>query len=173
MSTSPSAASSRLIGAMAARGTRFWDYGNAFLKAVFDAGVTEAAANGADSRDGFVYPSYVEHIMGPLCFDLGFGPFRWVCTSGRPEDLRATDQAAMACIDPARSGQDRDNHQWIRDAERNALVVGSQARILYADAEGRVRIALRFNEMVRARRDRPGHDRARPPRRVGHRLALP
>ena len=138
-----------LIGVMASRGTRFWDYGNAFLKAVFDAGVTEAAANGVDSRDGFVYPSYVEHIMGPLCFDLGFGPFRWVCTSGRPEDLRATDHAAMECIDPTRSGQDRDNHQWIRDAERNALVVGSQARILYADADGRVRIALRFNDMVR------------------------
>jgi urocanate hydratase len=134
---------------MSARGTRFWDYGNAFLKAVFDAGVTEVAANGVDSRDGFVYPSYVEHIMGPLCFDLGFGPFRWVCTSGRPEDLRATDKAAMGCIDPSRSGQDRDNHRWIGDAERNALVVGSQARILYADAEGRVRIALRFNEMVR------------------------
>ncbi|MHB1345247.1 MAG: urocanate hydratase [Thermoleophilia bacterium] len=138
-----------LIGVMAARGTRFWDYGNAFLKAVFDAGVVEVATNGHDTRDGFVFPSYVEHIMGPLCFDLGYGPFRWVCTSGDPEDLRKTDQAAMECIDPTRRGQDRDNYIWIRDAEKNRLVVGSQARILYSDAEGRVRIALRFNELVR------------------------
>jgi urocanate hydratase len=138
-----------LIQIMAARGTRFWDYGNAFLKAIFVAGVTSVAANGVDTRDGFVYPSYVEHIMGPLCFDLGFGPFRWVCLSGDPEDLRRTDRAARECIDPARSPQDRDNWAWIRDAEKNRLVVGSQARILYSDAEGRVRIALRFNEMVR------------------------
>lgn len=139
-----------LIRIMTGRGTRFWDYGNAFLKAVFDAGVVGVAANGVDTRGGFVYPSYVEHIMGPLCFDLGYGPFRWVCTSGKPEDLRKTDQAAMECIDPTRRGQDRDNYLWIRDAEKNRLVVGSQARILYADAEGRVRIALRFNELVRA-----------------------
>lgn len=138
-----------LISAMAARGTHFWDYGNAFLKAVFDAGVVSVAANGRDTRDGFVFPSYVEHIMGPLCFDLGYGPFRWVCTSGDPADLRKTDRAAMGCIDPNRRGQDRDNYIWIRDAERNRLVVGSQARTLYSDAEGRVRIALRFNEMVR------------------------
>lgn len=138
-----------LISVMAERGTRFWDYGNAFLKAVFDAGVVEVAANGHDTRDGFVFPSYVEHIMGPLCFDLGYGPFRWVCTSGDPEDLRKTDRAAMECIDPTRRGQDRDNFIWIRDAEKNRLVVGSQARILYSDAEGRVRIALRFNELVR------------------------
>ncbi|GAB4257702.1 MAG: urocanate hydratase [Thermoleophilia bacterium] len=138
-----------LITIMASRGTHFWDYGNAFLKAVFEAGVTEVAANGRDTREGFVFPSYVEHIMGPLCFDLGYGPFRWICTSGRPEDLRRTDQAAMACIDPDRRGQDRDNYVWIRDAEKNRLVVGSQARILYSDAEGRVRIALAFNELVR------------------------
>ena len=81
--------------------------------------MTEVAANGVDTREGFVFPSYVEHIMGPLCFDLGFGPFRWVCTSGRPEDLHATDQAAMSCIDPTRRGQDRDNYIWIRDAESN------------------------------------------------------
>ena len=110
-----------LIGIMAERGTHFWDYGNAFLKAVFEAGVTEVAANGVDTRQGFVFPSYVEHIMGPLCFDLGYGPFRWVCTSGRPEDLHATDQAAMSCIDPTRRGQDRDNYIWIRDAEKNRL----------------------------------------------------
>jgi urocanate hydratase len=138
-----------LIRVMAGRGTRFWDYGNAFLKAVFDAGVNEVAANGTDTREGFVFPSYVEHIMGPLCFDLGYGPFRWVCTSCDPEDLHKTDHAAMECIDPERCGQYRDNHAWIRDAEKNRLVVGSQARILYSDAEGRVRIALRFNEMVR------------------------
>jgi len=87
--------------------------------------------------------------MGPLCFDLGYGPFRWVCLSGSPEDLRRTDAAAMACIDPERNGMDRDNHRWIRDAEKNRMVVGTQARILYADAPGRVRIALRFNEMIR------------------------
>jgi len=138
-----------LISIMADRGTRFYDYGNAFLKAVFDAGATGVAANGVDTRDGFVFPSYVEHIMGPLCFDLGYGPFRWVCTSGDPEDLRKTDAAAMGCIDPERRGQDRDNYIWIRDAEKNRLVVGSQARILYSDAEGRVRIALRFNQLVR------------------------
>jgi urocanate hydratase len=92
----------------------------------------------------------VENIMGPLCFDLGFGPFRWVCLSGDPLDLRRTDAAAMACIDPERSGQDRDNWAWIRDAGKNRLVVGSQARILYSDAEGRVRIALKFNQMVRS-----------------------
>lgn len=138
-----------LISIMVKRGTGFYDYGNAFLKAVFDAGVLEVAANGRDTRDGFVFSSYVEHLMGPLCFDLGYGPFRWVCTSGDPDDLRKTDRAAMECIDPERRGQDRDNYIWIRDAEKNRLVVGSQARILYSDAEGRVRIALRFNEMVR------------------------
>jgi urocanate hydratase len=139
----------RVLKRLDVAGARFWDYGNAFMKAVFDAGVTEIAKNGVDTHDGFVWPSYVEDIMGPLCFDYGYGPFRWVCLSGAPADLRATDQAAMACIDPTRRGQDRDNYQWIRDAERNALVVGTQARILYADAEGRVRIALRFNELVR------------------------
>lgn len=138
-----------LIQEMASRGTRFWDYGNSFLKAVLEAGVREAAASGVDAKDGFIFPSYVEHIMGPVCFDRGYGPFRWVCLSGREEDLVRTDEAAMACIDPARNAQDRDNYVWIRDAARNRLVVGSQARILYADAEGRVRIALRFNDLVR------------------------
>jgi urocanate hydratase len=135
---------------LTAKGARFWDYGNAFLKAVFDAGVHEVARNGRDTNAGFVWPSYVEDIMGPMCFDYGYGPFRWVCLSGRPEDLRRTDHAAMACIDPERRGQDRDNWQWIRDAEHNALVVGTQARILYADAEGRTAIARRFNAMVRS-----------------------
>jgi urocanate hydratase len=138
-----------LIRVMSERGTHFWDYGNAFLKAVFEAGVSEVAANRVDTREGFVFLSYVEHIMGPVCFDLGYGPFRWVCTSGDPEDLRKTDAVAMACIDPSGRGQDRDNYIWIRDAEKNNLVVGSQARILYSDAEGRVSIALRFNELVR------------------------
>ena len=134
---------------LTAKGARFWDYGNSFMKAVYDAGAREIARNGADTRDGFIWPSYVEDIMGPLCFDYGYGPFRWVCLSGRPEDLDATDAAAMSCIDPTRRGQDRDNYNWIRDARKNKLVVGTQARILYADAEGRVKIALQFNAMVR------------------------
>ena len=139
----------RLIEAMKKRGTHFWDYGNSFLKAVFDAGATEVALDASDPAAGFVYPSYVEHIMGPMCFDLGFGPFRWVCLSGKSTDLQRTDRAAMDCIDPRDSGMDRDNHKWIRDAENNRLVVGTQARILYADCEGRMRIALKFNKMIR------------------------
>ncbi len=131
------------------KGAFFWDYGNSFMKAVFDAGVTEIAKNGRDTSEGFIWPSYVEDIMGPLCFDYGYGPFRWVCLSGKPEDLAKTDRAAMDCIDPNRRGQDRDNWQWIRDAEKNRLVVGTQARILYADAEGRTRIARAFNKLVR------------------------
>jgi len=87
--------------------------------------------------------------MGPELFDFGYGPFRWVCLSGKPEDLRKTDKAAMDCIDPNRRAQDRDNWVWIRDAEENKLVVGTQARILYQDAMGRRNIALKFNEMVR------------------------
>jgi urocanate hydratase len=137
------------IVALSKRGTRFFDYGNSFLKAVFDAGVTEVSKNGIDAKDGFVFPSYVEDIMGPLLFDYGYGPFRWVCLSGKHEDLMKTDRAAMDCIDPARCWQDRDNHAWIRDAESNQLVVGTQARILYQDEEGRCRIALKFNELVR------------------------
>ena len=137
-----------LIKDITARGTYFFDYGNAFLKAVFDAGVTEAAKNGKDAKDGFVFPSYFEDIMGPI-FDYGYGPFRWVCLSGNPEDLDRTDQAAMDCIDPDRRPEDRDNYEWIRHAKTNKLVVGSQARILYQDAGGRVGIALKFNDMVR------------------------
>lgn len=138
-----------LIKALVKRGTYFFDYGNSFMKAVYDAGVKEIVKNGHDEKDGFLFPSYVEDIMGPQLFDYGYGPFRWVCLSGRREDLHKTDQAAMACIDPERRGQDRDNYIWIRDAEKNKLVVGTQARILYQDAEGRKKIALRFNEMVR------------------------
>lgn len=131
------------------RGTYFFDYGNAFMRSVYDAGVKEICANGENPRDGFIFPSYVEDIMGPMLFDYGYGPFRWVCLSGRHEDLVKTDHAAMDCIDPNRRSQDYDNYVWIRDAEKNALVVGTQARILYQDTEGRVKIALKFNEMVR------------------------
>ena len=138
-----------LIRALTQRGSYFFDYGNSFLKAVFDAGVIEVSRNGVDEKDGFIFPSYVEDIMGPELFDYGYGPFRWVCLSGDPADLARTDQAAMDCIDPNRRGQDRDNYVWIRDAQQNKMVVGTQARILYQDAAGRVRIALRFNEMVR------------------------
>ncbi len=137
-----------LIRTLSERGVFFFDYGNAFLKAVFDSGVTEIAKNGIDCKDGFIYPSYFEDIMGPI-FDYGYGPFRWVCLSGKPEDLHRTDQAAMECIDPDRRPEDYDNYIWIRDAQKNNLVVGSQARILYQDAVGRVNIALKFNAMVR------------------------
>ncbi len=130
-------------------GSYFFDYGNAFMKAVYDAGVKEISKNGIDEKDGFIFPSYVEDIMGPELFDYGYGPFRWVCLSGKDEDLDKTDKAAMDCIDPNRRGQDRDNYIWIRDAKKNKLVVGTRARILYQDAEGRTRIALKFNEMVR------------------------
>ncbi len=139
----------KAIQALAQQGTYFFDYGNSFLKAVFDAGVPEVCKNGLDPIDGFVFPSYVEDLMGPLFFDYGYGPFRWVCLSGDPKDLDKTDQAAMDCIDPNRRFQDRDNYNWIRDAKKNALVVGTQARILYQDAMGRMKIALRFNELVR------------------------
>ncbi|MDR2649895.1 MAG: urocanate hydratase [Clostridiales bacterium] len=138
-----------LIKILVSRGSYFFDYGNSFLKAVFDAGVREVSRNGRDEKDGFIFPSYVEDIMGPMLFDYGYGPFRWVCLSGSPEDLRRTDLAAMNCIDPNRRGQDRDNYNWIRDAEKNRLVVGTQARILYQDAEGRTKIALKFNEMIK------------------------
>ena len=138
-----------IIKKLTAKGVYFFDYGNSFMKAIYDAGVKEISKNGNDEKDGFIWPSYVEDIMGPELFDYGYGPFRWVCLSGKHEDLIQTDRAAMACIDPNRRGQDRDNYQWIRDAEKNNLVVGTQARILYSDAEGRLKIALRFNAMVR------------------------
>ena len=137
------------IKALTEKGTYFFDYGNSFMKAMYDAGVKELSKNGIDDKDGFIWPSYVEDIMGPVLFDYGYGPFRWVCLSGKPEDLRATDQAAMDVIDPNRRGQDRDNWIWIRDAEKNKLVVGTQARILYQDAEGRRDIGLAFNKLVR------------------------
>ncbi len=137
------------ICALVKRGTYFFDYGNSFMKSVYDSGIKEISKNGVDDKDGFIFPSYVEDIMGPELFDYGYGPFRWVCLSGKSEDLLKTDRAAMDCIDPNRRWQDRDNYCWIRDAEKNRLVVGTQARILYQDAEGRRNIALRFNDMVR------------------------
>ena len=138
-----------VIKKLVARGTYFFDYGNSFMKAIYDAGIREISRNGTDEKDGFIRPSYVEDIMGPELFDYGYGPFRWVCLSGKHEDLIKTDHAAMECIDVNRRGQDLDNYNWIRDAEKNRLVVGTQARILYQDAVGRMNIALRFNEMVR------------------------
>ena len=138
-----------VIKKLVARGTYFFDYGNSFMKAIYDAGVKEISYNGVDEKDGFIWPSYVEDIMGPQLFDYGYGPFRWVCLSGKHEDLIKTDHAAMECIDVNRRGQDLDNYNWIQNAEKNQLVVGTQARILYQDAVGRMNIALRFNEMVR------------------------
>ncbi len=138
------------INKHAERGTYFFDYGNAFL--------LESSRAGADILlpDGrFKYPSYVEDIMGPYCFDYGFGPFRWVCTSGKPEDLALTDRIATQVLEelmqsaPERIRQQMDdNIRWIRGAQENKLVVGSQARILYADAWGRIEIARRFNEAI-------------------------
>ncbi len=138
-----------LIKELDKRGTYFFDYGNSFLKAIFDAGATDICKNGTDETDGFIYPSYVEDILGPQLFDFGYGPFRWCCLSGKQEDLDATDKAAMEGIDKDRRYQDYDNYVWVRDAAKNKLVVGTKARILYQDAMGRLKIALKFNEMVR------------------------
>ena len=138
-----------VIRKLTERGTYFFDYGNSFMKAMFDSGITEISKNGVDDKDGFIWPSYVEDIMGPILFDYGYGPFRWVCLSGKTEDLDMTDKTAMDCIDPQRRAQDRDNWVWIRDAKDNKMVVGTQARILYQDAEGRRDIALAFNKLVR------------------------
>jgi len=131
------------------RGSYFFDYGNSFMKSMYDSGIKEISKNGVDDKDGFIWPSYVEDIMGPVLFDYGYGPFRWCCLSGKPEDLDLTDKTAMEVIDPNRRAQDRDNWVWIRDAKKNKLVVGTQARILYQDAEGRRDIALAFNKLVR------------------------
>jgi urocanate hydratase len=131
------------------KGVRFWDYGNSFMKAVFDAGSKEILKNKRDTSEGFIFPSYVEDLMGPLCFDYGYGPFRWVCLSGKKSDLEETDKLALSCIDPKRRPQDRDNYNWVKDAKKNKLVVGSQARILYADHEERIKIALKFNKAIR------------------------
>ena len=133
------------------KGTYFFDYGNAFLLEASRAGADVMAANGID----FKYPSYVQDILGPMCFDYGFGPFRWVCASGDPEDLLKTDQIATEVLETIMKNspdeiqqQMRDNINWIREASENQLVVGSQARILYADAEGRIAIARAFNQAI-------------------------
>ena len=135
-----------------AKGTYFFDYGNAFLLEASRAGADIMAENGIDFR----YQSYVQDIMGPMCFDYGFGPFRWVCTSGNPKDLEKTDRIASEVLEkimkdapPEIQQQMADNIQWIRGAQENELVVGSQARILYADAEGRIKIALAFNKAIK------------------------
>jgi urocanate hydratase len=139
------------VNAHTARGTYFFDYGNAFLLEASRAGAEVMAENGIDFR----YPSYVQDILGPMCFDYGFGPFRWVCASGKADDLRETDRMAAEVLramakdapDEIRQ-QMQDNIQWIEAAEENQMVVGSQARILYADAEGRINIARAFNRAV-------------------------
>jgi urocanate hydratase len=135
-----------------AKGTYFFDYGNAFLLEASRAGADVMAKNGID----FKYPSYVQDIMGPMCFDYGFGPFRWVCTSANPADLEKTDAIACEVLEEIRKNspeeiqqQMTDNIQWIKGAQENKLVVGSQARILYADAEGRMKIAEAFNNAIK------------------------
>ncbi|MDO6603724.1 urocanate hydratase [Arenibacter palladensis] len=133
------------------KGTYFFDYGNAFLLEASRAGAEIMAENGQEFR----YPSYVQDILGPLCFDYGFGPFRWVCTSGDPKDLQLTDDLALQILEEISTNapseiqqQIQDNIKWIREASSNKLVVGSQARILYADAEGRAKIAMAFNAAI-------------------------
>ncbi|MFG4002860.1 urocanate hydratase [Flavobacterium aquidurense] len=141
----------RAINKHTEKGTYFFDYGNAFLLEASRAGADVMAENNIDFR----YPSYVQDIMGPMCFDYGFGPFRWVCTSGKPEDLQKTDNIAsqvleeLAKTSPEEIQQQmQDNIKWIKGAQENKLVVGSQARILYADAEGRIKIAEAFNQAI-------------------------
>ena len=138
-----------LIEILRARGTYFFDYGNSLTSTMYEIGIKEVCVNGENPLDGFVYKSFVEEFLGPNLFDYGYGPFRWVCLSGKAEDLHKTDQAAMSCIEKDRRYQDYDNYIWIRDAEKNRLVIGTQARILYQDAQTRGRIALKFNDMVR------------------------
>lgn len=144
-----------VIKDLVSNGAYFFDYGNSFLKAIYDAGVKEVCANGLNPLDGFIWPSYVEDIMGPLLFDYGYGPFRWVCLSGKEEDLALTDQAAMKLIDKKRRFQDYDNYTWVKNASKNKLVVGTKARILYQDAIGRLKIALKFNDLVRKKKVGP------------------
>lgn len=140
-----------LVNQHTAKGTYFFDYGNAFLLEASRAGADIMADNNTD----FKYPSYVQDILGPMCFDYGFGPFRWVCTSGKSEDLDKTDEIAMQVLQEIMENapeeiqlQMQDNITWIRDAKQNKMVVGSQARILYADAEGRAKIAEAFNQAI-------------------------
>jgi urocanate hydratase len=139
----------KVIVNLVKKGSNFWDYGNSFMASIFEAGEKTITKNGIDTLNGFIFPSYVEDIMGPICFDNGYGPFRWICLNNNENDLLKTDEAAMLCIDPNKSSQDRDNYNWIKNAQKNNLVVGTKARILYADEEGRVKLALKFNEMIR------------------------
>jgi urocanate hydratase len=146
------------INKHAAKGTYFFDYGNAFLLEASRAGAEVMA----DDKINFRYPSYVQDIMGPMCFDFGFGPFRWVCTSGKESDLDFTDQLAGQVLEEmARNAQQetqsqlKDNINWIKSAKANKLVVGSQARILYANAEGRIKIALAFNQAIKDKKIGP------------------
>ena len=141
----------RAINKHTEKGTYFFDYGNAFLLEASRAGADVMSDNGID----FKYPSYVQDIMGPMCFDYGFGPFRWVCTSGKPADLEKTDDIACQVLEEIKQNspneiqqQMEDNIRWIRGAQENKLVVGSHARILYADAEGRIKIAKAFNNAI-------------------------
>lgn len=138
-----------VIKNLTSKGVYFFDYGNSFLKSLYDIGIKEISKNGRDDKGGFIFPSYVEDILGPELFDYGYGPFRWVCLSGKKEDLLKTDQAALELVDPNRRYQDRDNYMWIKNADKNGLVVGTQARIFYQDAMSRTYIALKFNEMIR------------------------
>jgi urocanate hydratase len=140
------------VNTLTKNGMYFFDYGNAFL--------LEASRAGADvvnSKGTFRYPSYIQDILGPMCFDYGFGPFRWVCTSGSPKDLEVTDNIALRVLEkiyktaPKEIKQQlSDNITWIKEAKQNKLVVGSQARILYADSEGRIKIAEAFNKAIKA-----------------------
>ncbi|WP_372643978.1 urocanate hydratase [Ancylomarina sp.] len=141
------------VNSHTAKGTYFFDYGNAFLLEASRAGADIMAENGIDFR----YKSYVQDILGPMCFDYGFGPFRWVCASGKPEDLDMTDEIAMQVLQEIKENspeeiqlQMQDNITWIKEAKQNKMVVGSQARILYADAEGRSKIAEAFNNAIAA-----------------------
>ena len=146
------------------KGTYFFDYGNAFLLEASRAGAAVykdsegefyTVSESKIGNESFAYPSYVQDIMGPMCFDYGFGPFRWVCTSANPLDLEKTDAIACAVLEEIKKKspveiqqQMADNIQWIKGAQENKLVVGSQARILYADAEGRMKIAKAFNDFI-------------------------
>jgi urocanate hydratase len=139
------------INKHSARGTYFFDYGNAFLLECSRAGADVMAENNID----FKYASYVQDILGPMCFDYGFGPFRWVCSSGKPEDLAKSDAIAAKVLQELKTTapieiqqQMEDNIQWILEAQKNKMVVGSQARILYSDAEGRIEIARAFNAAI-------------------------
>ncbi len=148
----------KVLKKLVSAGSYFFDYGNSFLKSIFDAGIKEIAKNPQQLSEGFIWPSYVEDFMGPELFDFGYGPFRWVCLSGKDKDLLATDKIAAETIKGLRAElryQDRDNLEWVEQADENRLVVGSKARILYQDAKGRLEIALAMNKAVREKKVGP------------------